>query len=139
MTAKVGLKIDLGVVAELVKGLQDDSQGVEVLSVAGVVRAVRLKHSELGSGFVFKGSFSGWRGDEGLTTETLTLPIDLGLKIAKACKAAGKNPVRFSVRISAKKSAVMAQGYSLSQSWGTEPEEVGQMDIVKEMLLKLKE
>lgn len=141
MTAKKGAKIDIGKVAEDVEKIDFPAEGVDILSIAGVVKGFKLKHSDIGSGFVFKGKFAGWglySGDEHIDVDSLTLPIDIGLKIAKACKAAGKNAVRFAVTVKAKKTTMLAQGYLLQQSWGTEPEELGQKDIIKDMLEKLK-
>lgn len=137
MTAKKGTKIDVAKVAEEASKL-GAGESIKILSIAGVVKGFRLKHSELGSGFVFKGSFRGkYRYDEyKMESDSLILPLEIGLRIAKACKGAGKNSVRFAVEISATISSMLVQGYSWHLRWTTEPEALGQQDLIKEMLEK---
>ena len=117
-------------------------------SIAGVASKAKVKHSDIGSGVVVAGNFQGEylefceNGEiktHVLSSELLTLPLDIGTKIAKAIKGAGKNRVRFSVHIGMKKSDVLIQGYSWVVTWKVEPEVMGQLDIVKDMLANLVE
>lgn len=137
---KATTKIDVSAVAKEAAGMMDTISTFDVIKLAGVAKSVKTKHSELGSGFVFVGNFAGWQkfGESNkIESDSLTLPSELGSRIAKAVKKAGKNAVKFSVSISAKKSEQLAQGYIWVSEWQVEPVELGQMDIVKDMLGKL--
>lgn len=135
MTAKNGAKIEIAEVARDISSIDGDL--MPVMLVAGVVKKAKIKHSELGSGIVLSGSFEGWymySDHNALSSNTLTLPIELGSRIGKALKEAEKSEVKFSVKISAKKSDMLLQGYAWHTEWIVAPVPVGQIDVVRDML-----
>lgn len=135
--AKKAIGLDVAKVAK--KALSADNEDVfSVMVLAGVAKKIRLKHTSIGSGVVLGGDFAGetWtdQGQE-LTIESasLLLPMEIGNKIAKHMNGT-KNQVKFKVVIGAKKSSVLAQGFGWVLSWEVEPQEVGQIDLVREMM-----
>lgn len=109
-----------------------------VLSLAGVAKKFRVKHTAVGSGVFIKGDFAArsWADIEQpvmLESTSVLLPMEIGNKIAKHMKAS-KNPIKFKIEIGAKNSTMLLQGFAWSVEWDIEPQELGQLDIVREML-----
>jgi hypothetical protein len=134
MPAKESKKI--AITSSLIKSVLESMQDMEVkkiVTIAGITGKVKVKHSEVGSGLIFLGDFIAKDEKSELEASALVLPPELGERIARKI-AKGGQKVRFAGSVSIKKTAQLSVGYAFSMDFATEPETMGQVDLVRDML-----